>query len=49
MFTCTDEPEHGKTLLGVLDYAWLFPYAIAMFFRYVVNNLFVNNYVLSFR
>ena len=29
----TDEPEHGKTLLGALDYAWLFPYAITMFFR----------------
>ena len=39
-----DDPDNGRTLLGTLDYAWLFSYAIAMFFRCVcmcVFNLFM--------
>ena len=30
---CVDDPSNGRTLLGTLDYAWLFSYAVAMFFR----------------
>ncbi len=30
-----DDERNGKTYLGILDYSWLFSYAIAMFFRYV--------------
>ena len=30
----TDNPDDGKTLLGTLDYAFLFSYAVAMFFRF---------------
>ena len=30
----SDNPDDGKTLLGTLDYAWLFSYAVAMFFRF---------------
>ena len=33
-YMLTDNPDDGKTLLGTLDYAWLFSYAVAMFFRY---------------
>ena len=38
-----DNPDDGKTLLGTLDYAWLFSYAVAMFFRYanIVQHLTV--------
>ena len=32
----TDNHRHGKALLGVLDYVWLFPYALAMFVRYLL-------------
>ena len=31
--TRVDDPKNGRTLLGTLDYAWLFSYAIAMFIR----------------
>ena len=40
IWTYTDNPKHGKTLLGVLDYVWLFPYAIAMFVRYVQTRMY---------
>jgi len=30
---CSTDNDDGKTLLGTLDYAWLFSYAVAMFFR----------------
>ena len=38
-----DNQRHGKALLGVLDYVWLFPYAIAMFFRYKYKTVMKNN------
>ena len=28
-----DDVPNGKTFLGILDYSWLFSYAIAMYFR----------------
>jgi len=30
---CITDGSNGKALLGTLDYAWLFSYALAMFFR----------------
>jgi len=33
----------AKTLLGAIDYSWLFAYAVAMFIRY--RNTLITNYM----
>ena len=42
MWHVSADGDHGKTLLGTIDYTWLFAYAICMFFRLVFYVQLVN-------
>lgn len=33
IFVTSSDGDNGKTLLGIVDYSWLFSYAVAMYFR----------------
>lgn len=39
---CAVDDDHGDTLLGTVDYSWLFPYAVAMLFRYIIHTYMSN-------
>ena len=44
------DSSNGKTLLGTLDYAWLFSYALAMFFRWVLKwHYFILCYIYTYK
>ena len=38
---CSVAGDHGKTLLGTIDYSWLFAYAICMFIRYDSSDIII--------
>ena len=49
--TTDGDVKTAKTYLGILDYSWLFSYAIAMYFRYAIIMccycMFMRTYVSS--